>query len=269
MVRRNIYDILNSGNIDLEREYSRFYFLFYESQFVVGYNQQTICGLIKGWFNSFDKRLIKRCISLEDFDDTFGFCFVSKPNNFNLEYLLNFLEYTFNFCNQTHPEVGDVFHKMPIKDYLYRALECIDELGFKAIENDGITIIVEKDSAALSVAETVEPVLSYKILEYNHRRLKGDLVAKKSILKLMADDLEPHQRRLQEINSSLKSDLFQLMHKFIRHNNNDNKFIKTLNDKQIEEVYDDIYQMWLLAKMELVQAEKNDEIKRLIRDVNA
>ncbi|MBO5168521.1 MAG: hypothetical protein J6B49_05410 [Phascolarctobacterium sp.] len=269
MVRRNIYDILNSGNVDLEREYSRFYFLFYESQFWVGYNQQTICGLIKGWFHSFDKRLIKRCISLEDFDDTFDFCFVSEPNNFNLEYLLNFLEYTINFCNQTHPDVGDVFLKTPIKDYLDKAFECIDELGFKAVENDGITIVVEKDSAALSVAETVEPVLSYKILEYNHRRLKGDLMAKKSILKLMADDLEPDQKRLQAINASLKSDLFQLMNKFIRHNNNDNKFIKTLNDKQTEEIYDNIYQMWLLAKMELEQADRNDGIKSLIRDVNA
>ena len=269
MVRRNIYDILNSGNVDLEREYSRFYFLFYESQFWVGYNQQTICGLIKGWFHSFDKRLIKRCISLEDFDDTFDFCFVSEPSNFNLEYLLNFLEYTINFCNQTHPDVGDVFLKTPIKDYLDKAFECIDELGFKAVENDGITIVVEKDSAALSVAETVEPVLSYKILEYNHRRLKGDLMAKKSILKLMADDLEPDQKRLQAINASLKSDLFQLMNKFIRHNNNDNKFIKTLNDKQTEEIYDNIYQMWLLAKMELEQADRNDGIKSLIRDVNA
>lgn len=269
MIRRNIYDVLNSGNIDLKREYSRFYFLFYESKFLVGYNQQSIYSLIKGWFRSFDKRLIKRCVSIEDFDETFGFYFVETPNDFDLEYLLRFLEYTINFCRQTKPEVGDVFHKMPIKDYLERAMDCVDELGFKAVENDGITIVVEKDSAALSVAEIVEPVLSYKILEYNHHRLKGDLMTKKSILKMMADDLEPYQRRLNEINSSLKSDLFQLLNKFIRHNNSDNEFIKLLKNDHLEVIYDDIYQMWLLAKMLLEQDKRNEDIKNLLKAVNA
>ena len=165
--------------------------------------------------------------------------------------------------------ISNILFDKILLDYIDRVNDCLDELGFETFEKEGITIIVEKNSAALSVAEIVEPVLSYKILEYNHHRLKGDLLAKKSILKLMADDLEPHQRRLQEINASLKSDLFQLMNKFIRHNNNDNKFIKTLNDIQTEEIYDNIYQMWLLAKMELEQADRNDGIKSLIRDVNA
>ena len=86
---------------------------------------------------------------------------------------------------------------------------------------------------------------------------------------MMYDDIEPNQRELEAVNRTLKSDLFQLMNKFIRHNNSDNKFIQTLNNNQLEAIYDDIYQLWLLAKLELDNVERNKRVKELLNAVNS
>ena len=86
---------------------------------------------------------------------------------------------------------------------------------------------------------------------------------------MMYDDIEPNQRELEAVNRTLKSDLFQLMNKFIRHNNSDNKYIQTLNNNQLEAIYDDIYQLWLLAKLELDNVERNKRVKELLNAVNS
>ena len=142
-------------------------------------------------------------------------------------------------------------------------------LGFERVNKENIYLFVEKNPVVSAVAEITNKDLAYSVMEYNHHRLKGDLATKKSILKMMYEDIEPCQRVLNDVNKSLKSDLFQLMNKFVRHNNNDNKFIQSLNDKQLESICDDIYQMWLLAKMEIDQVERNKRMKIILEAVNA
>ena len=89
----------------------------------------------------------------------------------------------------------------------------------------------------------MEEDLSYSILEYNHHRLKGDLVSKKNILKKMAENIELERRDLNSINRSFTSDLFQLLNKFIRHNSSDNIYISQMSDSELERAYDEIYQL--------------------------
>ena len=76
--------------------------------------------------------------------------------------------------------------------------------------------------------------------------------------------------------------MFQLLNKFIRHDNSENIYISGLTDEQIEHVYDEIYQMWLLAKMQLDEIYqmwllakmqlsylgKKDKIQILINNIN-
>lgn len=112
---------------------------------------------------------------------------------------------------------------------------CIDEIGYKKIEKDSLYIIVEKNAAALAVAEVVKKDLAYPVMEYNHHKLKGDLSSKKSILKSMADDIEPERTKLNGLNKRFTSNLFQLFNNFIRHNNSKNEYIsKTKSNYQYQ-----------------------------------
>ena len=90
-----------------------------------------------------------------------------------------------------------------------------------------------------------------------------------AILKLAADDIELERNKLRGINRTLESNLFQMLQKFVRHNNEENPYIKGLSSDELETCYDDIYQMWLLAKMEIDQVERNKRMKIILEAVNA
>ena len=84
-MRRNIYDVLKSGSIDLEREYSRLYELFYCTSINAGFSSDTLEGLIDDSFDQLNRALIGRCISLEDFNDTYDYNFEMQPEDFDCQ----------------------------------------------------------------------------------------------------------------------------------------------------------------------------------------
>ncbi len=89
---------------------------------------------------------------------------------------------------------------------------------------------MQKDAGVTAVADIVEPALEDAIVEYNHYLLKGEIEKKKSILKRIADALEPKRSELDQINKSFTSDLFFMVNNMnIRHNNCDKTDIKTYN----------------------------------------
>lgn len=268
-MRRNIYDILNDEKIDLRVEYERLYVLFYVWKHEI--NQWETLSLnecVEQHFNLFSKTFRRRCISLDDFNMYYGYVFTEEPEEIDIEYIVRFAEYTTNLCIQVMCCRDFAIQRLAAK-YLEHCKDCMEFLGFERVNKENIYLFVEKNPVVSAVAEITNKDLAYSVMEYNHHRLKGDLATKKSILKMMYEDIEPCQRVLNDVNKSLKSDLFQLMNKFVRHNNNDNKFIQSLNDKQLESICDDIYQMWLLAKMEIDQVERNKRMKIILEAVNA
>lgn len=58
------------------------------------------------------------------------------------------------------------------------------------------------------------------------------------------------------------------MNKFVRHDHSQTPYIATMKDEEIEAVYDDIYQMWLLAKLEMDQVERGKRVKELLGEMN-
>ena len=268
VLRKNILDIISSADINVEKEYSRIYDIFYHTPFNDGFNKTPIAVHVAANFMSLDKKLIGRCLSIEDFNETYGFCFVQQPKNFDVDYLISFSEYVTNLVYAYIRSSGCSFNHEKLIDIIEHIRECMEDIGYELVEKDSIVIYVEKNSAAISVAEIVGEDLSYSILEYNHHRLKGDLISKKNILMKMAEDIEIERKELNNINKSFTSDLFQLMNKFIRHNNSDNIYISQMSDSELEKVYDEIYQMWLLAKMKLEHAKRSGYISELIKDIN-
>jgi len=138
---------------------------------------------------------------------------------------------------------------------------------------------VPRDNNAIAVAESelIPDNLSYKVLEYNHYSLKGNIEEKREILIKLANALESYDKKLNGINQAFKSDLFQLINSCnIRHNNKDEtsrqykKYIAEMSDEELEHTYDEIYQMCLLAFMQLEHADRKDwldEIKSNIVNV--
>ena len=153
----------------------------------------------------------------------------------------------------------------------------IEAIGYTSASDDGKTIFVEKSPVAIAVSESdlIPAELSYKVLEYDHYALKGDIEKKKHIILQLAQILEAKSKELQKISSSLKDDLFFLFNNLnLRHNNVDpsnkgkyKRIVSELDKGQLEHWYDETYQMCLLAFMELEQAERKkafDEFKKQI-----
>ena len=63
--------------------------------------------------------------------------------------------------------------------------------------------------------------------------------------------------------------MFQMFNKFVRHNNAENPVIATMRPAEIESYYDDIYQMWLLAKLILDNEDRNNRVRELLGRINA
>ena len=266
MGRRNFYDIIRNSPINVKAEYDRIYELYAEEAY-------GCC--IEEWVNErfidFPKSFRKRTVSLEDFNNTYGFRFdrYGSKREKSVDVLLTFCEYVINLCNQLCEAEGIFYEEDESLEILYEAIhDCVDELGLMEVKREDIVIYVEKNPTAVAVAEIVPEEIAYSVLEYNHFRLKGDLSRKKAILKLMADDIESERKTLKGINGNLESQLYQLMNKFVRHDHSQTPYIATMKEEEIEAVYDDIYQMWLLAKLEMDQVERGKRVKELLGEMN-
>lgn len=145
----------------------------------------------------------------------------------------------------------------------------LEKINYEPIEqNKGQIMVVQKDAAVSAVVDLVETDLARTIIRYNHYLLKGDIEAKKEILRKIADALEPRRRELENVNKSLASDFFLMVNKMnIRHNNcaasDKAKYVEAfakMTKKQKENWYDEIYQQGLMAFLTLEQAERNKRI---------
>ncbi len=138
----------------------------------------------------------------------------------------------------------------------------------KPSKESEIYIVVPRDKAAIAVSEIVSEKVGYKLIEYNHHSLKGNLPEKLAVLKVLADEIEPKRNRLKSITGSVENELFQMLQKFVRHNNENNTYIASMKPSEIETCYDDIYQLWLLAELQLDNLERTPRIKGVLEKIN-
>lgn len=145
----------------------------------------------------------------------------------------------------------------------------LDKISHKMhITDDNKILIVQKDPAAIAVADIVSPTLADSIIQYNHHLLKGDIKSKQLILKRIADALEPKRAELKQMNRTIETDFFYMVNNMnVRHNNCDKNApgyteqFATLSKEQQEGWYDEIYQEGLMAFLILEQAKRTRKIK--------
>lgn len=260
-MRRNFAEVLRNGKIDINEEYTKLYQLFYFPY----RDGSTLFNLISNSFLNFSFR--GTCLSFEEFNRKHGFVFVPHPHDFDVNHLVSFCEYVYNLVWHLN------FNNFPTDQNYYTSYieKVIDDIGYMRSVEDGFYIFVPKDSVAISVSESplIPEDISYKVIAYNHHSRQGDLEAKKDIIRKLAELLEPKRKTIERLNKDLKHNLFDLFNNFnIRHNNIDptdldhyNEYIAKMPKGELEDWYDETYQMCLLAFMELEYENKKGGIK--------
>ena len=171
MERRPFSEVLQNASVNLRKEYDRLYFLFYGCSGPY----ESVAQQIDSSFHQYCHK--GTCLSLADFDETYNFYFEQNPYNFNLNYLVNFCEYCYNFC----------FY-FGFAGITSQVSKILDLIHYKIVQlESGICLFVENSAVATSVSEVVPHPLSIETLQYNHHSLKGNITQKQKILKDMAD----------------------------------------------------------------------------------
>lgn len=260
MQRIPFSQVLKNSKIDIGREYERLYEMFFSTDyFGEGISIRQYCA---GSFINLPFR--GTCISLDDFDESYGYVFDRYPENIDENYLINFCEYSYNIS------IFFQMYKSTIQKYIQQVLKVIEKIGYMPNSNKGITDFVPKNQAAISVSEIINSNLSYMVIEYNHHSMKGDIDRKKDILVSLGKELEPNRKTISDFNKKFETDLFFLLNSLnIRHNNVDpqgSKYIKIISEmdkKELEDWYDEVYQMCLLAFLIIDHSSRREQIEKL------
>lgn len=270
-MRRNFAQILKEASIDIREEYAKLYGMMYGRSIQISDRKRISAhDEIGDAFCNFYFR--GTCLSLEEFDSKHGFVFVENPADFSIDTLVSLCEYIYNMMVAYQCNAAYGYQPLNVQFYLQQIDIVIEAVGYMRTQQDNFTIFVEKSPAAISVAEIVPQEISYKIISYNHYSMKGNVQAKRETLRLLAILLEPQRKELESIDKSFTSDLFCAFNNFtIRHNNSDptdttkyKKAVAELPDEQLETVYDEVYQMCLLAFLRL-DYNKNKQIIDIIK----
>lgn len=194
--------------------------------------------------------------------------------------ILNYLEYVANILRLANNVKLKDNASYNMTDIYYAALDnvnsCLNWLNFetKIFTKKDIVLVVEKNAAAVSVAELVDEELAYSIISYNHFLLKGNIAEKRKILLKLSNEIEPRRNELEKINHKLTDNIFFMLNNLdIRHNNrsigdkNYKEYVAKMKKSKLEEWYDEVYQEILLAQLLLDDENRKIKIEELKRKI--
>jgi len=277
--RTNLFDLL-AAHFDISTELNRIEHLL-EAEDVIRTSPRdsyTVYEYVEKFcFDNWKNR--GRCLNLEDFLEVVEYSALWQSALHDFKDLLLLLEIVYNFWYMVHTD-GRVYSPYQGNtNYLTvfnRLKQSLDELlahynykgeYFPEFEQ---LIVTEDCAAATAAAEIVDVSIGRIILKYNHFMLKGDLEAKKIILKQLGNDLEPKRADLEVVDKQLANDIFFMLNNMnLRHNNcvpGTPKYkvtVDALDDVSMEEWYDELYQMILLAYLKLDHEGRKPKINHL------
>ena len=276
MARRNFAEILKEAGVNIKAEYDRLYEMFYNKPAFIARYTNTLNGLCRERFMDFSFR--GTCISLNDFNKYYGFDFKPAPFDFDIDYLISFCEYSYNFVSELRSDETVLFYGAGdyCNIYIDQILSVMESIGYMSVNDEemGVVIFVPKNAPAIKVAEALPAGLSFKVIEYNHYSMKGDLSRKQAIIKQLADMLESKRKELKAANQTIEDHVFTLFNNMeIRHNNRDPKssyfkeYIASLSESELEEWYDETYELCLLAFMTLENVDRKKKIEELKKHI--
>lgn len=272
-MRKNFAQIMHDRKIDLENEYKKLYNLLYEKRYDEIWESHSYYDILSSNFEHFWFR--DTCLDLDEFNRQNGFCFEEYPVNFNIDYMISFAEYLYNLA-KAHMKTSSRNKRSDAFFILSQIQNLIKLINYKEIELGGFSVFVPINIYSIEVSN-INSEYSYETLYYNHHSLKGNIKEKKDLLLKFANYLEPKRKILKTINQQLETDLFHLFNKLdIRHNNRNKEdkahYVEYLDDLSFEDLevwYDNVYQMYLLAVLELEHFNKKKELKNFLCNLNS
>lgn len=278
-MRKNIFQILQD-NFDLYEELLRIDKLFSSDCFYVkgslsSYSPENVVDIFL--FHNWRQR--NGCLDLADMKERIGIDNIFNCEQIEIEKAITYLEYIENIiylawgyiennhsfeCHQSFGMLCENIHSF--LDHF--------NLETKYYAEDEMALIVQKDAAVTAVAEIVPQDLSLKIVKYNHYTLKGDIGQKKDIIVSLGSELEPDKNIIHSANKQIESDLFYMLNNLnLRHNNIDassknyKPYIAKMDKETIEEWYDEVYQLELLAFLLIDNKQRAEKIRDLKQEM--
>lgn len=222
------------------------------------------------------------CINCEDLRESLNLEELLNEyyNDPKIDEILNYAEYVANILylvKTVELKPACTIIRTPVLSAVRKNLvTLLDWLNYeqKTFKTKKRVLVVEKNASATAVAEIVDDDLAYRTIQYNHNMLKGNIAAKKSILLAMGAELEPKRKEIKAINKDLEDSIFFMLNNVeLRHNNgsendkNYKEFVAKMSKKTLEQWYDELYQMMLIAFLELDQQGRMIKISKLKNDI--
>ena len=281
MPRKNIFDIV--GDIfDVSIELKRMYRLFEQTIMIPSYPIDTtlrkyihIDGFSK-WKNR------GRCVDLNDFLSLLDYDNLWEKAKTNVEDLFLLIEIIYNFWHiaDNYTNIWREYSDNSRNFHLLKKImdDCLAHYNYKGeyFPDAQQLIVIEDKPEATAVAEIVDTEIGRKVLRYNHYMLKGDLETKKDILLALGADLEPKREQIRAIDKNVEDGIFYMLNNLhLRHNNKvegDRHYklaVAKMDDQTLENWYDELYQMMLLAYLQMDQVDRNSKVRALKHTVNS
>lgn len=280
-MRKSIFDIA-SESINMENEVKRILTIAKSEEILCVDDcfDCTIFEFVNGYcFEEWKYR--SHFIDVDDYLNALNFNKLVSTAKTDAESLLTFIELIYNFwflCHQKLEEKqGD--YSFESRGNFYHLRQIMDDILEKynhtiTVDEDRI-LVVEDNEAVTAVAEILPKKLSTNVIKYNHRSLQGEIEAKKSILLSLGAELEPKRKVLSDQNKQLEDDIFYMLNNInLRHNNCNaeleskyKEYVAKMSNEELENWYDELYQMMLLAFLLLDNVERTKKVKELKRKI--
>lgn len=271
-MRRNFAQILKESKVDIVVEYRKMFDMLFGRNIQNHSGKWTSMHSEMGrWFTYYYFR--GTCLTINEFDEMHGFHFVRDPQNISIDHLIALCEYISNMLIAYQRAIIPDQKIIRVPFCLDQISRVVETIGYMKSNQDGYIIYVEKSPAAIAVAESefIPGELSYKVISYNHYSMRGKIEEKKSCLLQLAAILEGKRAELRSADRVLESNLFFMFNNLnIRHNNIDRDqpskykaFVAEMGTDELENWYDDAYQMCLLAFLQIENAARKQSIEAL------
>ena len=282
-MRKNIFEILES-KYDIEGEFDKIVRLFFNNLSTYSYIytlesvKLTIENMVENIhkndnqspFSKWKQRSV--CLNCEEMRHKLHI----RTDNYSNDKIIT-LEYFCNLINILQRQINrglDSSYSISSEYYmLCRDIDILlEHLNYEkhVFEEEEKVIIIPKNPAATAVAEISSESTAMAILMYHHASLKGQLEEKRDILRRIAKEYEPLlDKGIDGFSDYFDKATNMLNNLDIRHNNKagkkKNALAINLSDEELENWYDELYQLLLFCVLIKDNKERKDKVAEFLK----